>query len=379
MKFATKAIHEGLEADPSTGAVMTPIYQTSTYVQDQPGAKYDYSRAINPTRSALERNLAGLENGNYGISFASGMSAIEAVIHLLEPGDEVISTNDLYGGTYRLFTQVYAKYGIKFHFIDTSDHTEIENYINDKTKLIWVETPTNPVLRLTDIEKTAQIARKHGCWLCCDNTFASPYLQTPMDLGADLVVHSATKYLGGHSDVVLGAVVCNDDALADQVYFFQKSCGAIPGPNDCFLVLRGIKTLHLRMKQHCANAYEVAHFLRGHDRVAKVSWPGFEDHKQYDIAIKQMRDFGGMVSFILRPDNYDDALKLMQNTALFSFAESLGGVESLIGHPASMTHGSIPKKDREKVGITDSFMRVSVGVEDPEDLVHDLQHAIEKL
>lgn len=379
MKLATKLIHAGVEPDPSTGAIMTPIYQTSTYVQEAPGKHkgYEYARTQNPTRQTLENALAAIENGKHGICFGSGMAASDAIIKLLKPGDEVIATNDLYGGTYRLFTRVFAPYGIKFNFVGMKDAASIEKYITDKTKMIWVETPTNPLMNIIDIEACASIAQKHNLWLCVDNTFASPYLQNPLDFGATIVVHSATKYLGGHSDVVHGAVIVNDDALAEELSFIQNSCGAVPGPHDCWLVLRGIKTLHVRMKQHCENGEAIAHFLRNHPKVDKVYWCGFEDHQNHDIAKKQMRGYGGMMSFTLKDNSIDAAFKVLSTTKLFSLAESLGGVESLIGHPASMTHASIPREERIKNGLEDSLIRLSVGIEDTEDLKADLAQAIE--
>ena len=378
MKFGTKAIHAGLEPDTATGAIMTPVYQTSTYVQAKPGDHkgYEYSRTANPTRSALEKNLAALENGKHGLCFATGMAAIDAIIKLLQPGDEVISTNDLYGGSYRIFTKIFEPFGIKFHFTGMDDLSKIEDLINDKTKLIWVETPTNPMLNIIDIEGIAALAKKNQCLLAVDNTFASPYLQTPLDLGADMVMHSITKYIGGHSDVVMGAVICKDVDLAERLYFIQNSSGAVPGPQDSFLVLRGIKTLHLRIQRHCENGKEIAHYLRNHEKVDKVYWPGFEDHPNHDIAKKQMRDFGGMVSFTLKGNKEEDAIKVLSRTHLFSLAESLGGVESLIGHPASMTHASIPVEERKKTGVEDSLIRLSVGVEDVEDLIEDLGNAL---
>ncbi len=378
MKFGTKAIHAGVEPDSATGAIMTPIYQTSTYVQEKPGVHkgYEYSRTQNPTRIALEKNLAAIENGNYGLCFGSGMAASDCIIKLLSPGDEVIVTNDLYGGTYRMFTKVFANYGIKFHFISMEDVNNIKEYINDKTKLIWVETPTNPLLNIIDIKGAARIAKDHNILLCVDNTFATPYLQNPLDLGADLVMHSATKFLGGHSDVVLGAVIVKDKDLADRLYFIQNTCGGVCGPQDSFLVLRGIKTLHVRVKQHCENGKAIATFLRGHEKVGKVYWPGFEDHPNHDIAKSQMSGFGGMMSFTLKSDSWDEANAVLSNTKLFSLAESLGGVESLIGHPASMTHAAIPKEEREKTGIVDSLIRLSVGIEDANDLIEDLKQAL---
>jgi cystathionine gamma-lyase len=378
MRFGTKVIHAGLEPDPTTGAIMTPIYQTSTYVQAAPGDHkgYEYSRTGNPTRNALESNLAALENGKYGLCFGTGMAAIDAVIKLLSPGDEVISTNDLYGGSYRIFTKIFAKYGIVFHFVPMGDLNAVEEKINTKTKLLWVETPTNPMLNIVDIKGMAAIARKHNCLLAVDNTFASPYLQNPLDHGADIVMHSITKYIAGHSDVVMGALICKDDALAEELYFVQNSCGAVPGPMDSFLVLRGIKTLHLRIQRHCENGKQVAHFLKGHPKVDNVYWPGFENHPNHAIAKAQMRDFGGMVSFTLKENNYESAVKVLSNVKVFALAESLGGVESLIGHPASMTHASIPVAERKKTGVEDSLIRLSVGVEDIDDLMEDLDQAL---
>lgn len=378
MKFGTKAIHAGVEPDPSTGAIMTPIFQTSTYVQESPGKHkgYEYSRTQNPTRNALERSLAAIENGKHGLCFGSGLAAIDAVLKSLRPGDEVVSTNDLYGGTYRLFDKVYAPFGLKFHFTSMSDPKKVEELVNEKTKIIWVETPTNPMLNIIDIEAMAAIARKNGCLLAVDNTFASPYLQNPLDLGADIVMHSVTKYLGGHSDVVMGALVCNDDALAEKLYFLQNSSGAVPGPQDSFLVLRGIKTLHLRMQRHCENGKAVAHFLADHPRVQNVYWPGFEHHPNHDVAKRQMRDFGGMLSFSLKDDTQEAAFRILEKTKVFTLAESLGGVESLTGHPASMTHAAIPREERLKAGLVDSLIRLSVGVEDAEDLIADLEQAL---
>ncbi len=377
-KLATKMIHAGVEPDSATGAIMTPIYQTSTYVQSAPGVHkgYEYSRTQNPTRHALEKALAGIENGNHGLCFGSGMAATDAVIKLLMPGDEVIVANDLYGGTYRIMTKVFVNYGIKFHFIDMSDASNIDNYINDKTKMIWAETPTNPMLNIVDIAACAAIAKKHNLLLVVDNTFATPYLQNPLDLGADIVLHSATKYLGGHSDVVLGALIVNDDNLRERLAFIQNSCGAVPGPHDSWLVLRGIKTLHVRMQRHCENGKAIAEYLRAHPKVGKVLWCGFEDHPNHDVAKKQMRGFGGMISFVLKEDNVDAAMEVLKKTKLFSLAESLGGVESLCGHPASMTHAAIPREERIKNGLADSLIRLSVGIEDAEDLIEDLEQAI---
>ena len=379
MDFNTKVIHGGQQHDPSTGAVMPPIYQTSTYAQSSPGSHkgYEYSRTANPTRTALENALASIENGNYGLAFGSGLAAIDAVIKLLNPGDEVISTNDLYGGTYRLFTKVFENFGIKFHFIGMDNTNNIEKYINNKTKMIWVETPTNPMLNIIDIEASANIARKHHLCLVVDNTFATPYLQLPLDLGADIVMHSATKYLGGHSDVVMGALIVKDKNLADKLYFIQNASGAICGPMDSFLVLRGIKTLHIRMQRHCENGKAVAEYLVSHPKIDKVYWPGFENHPNHEIAKKQMKDFGGMLSFTIKGNSYDKAINVLENLKVFTLAESLGGVESLSGHPASMTHASIPKEEREKTGVIDSLIRLSVGIESKKDLIKDLEKALQ--
>ncbi|MEX2566118.1 MAG: PLP-dependent aspartate aminotransferase family protein [Cyclobacteriaceae bacterium] len=378
MKFGTKAIHAGVIPDPSTGAIMTPIFQTSTYVQKSPGDHkgFEYSRTHNPTRTALQQNLAALENGKNGLCFASGMAAIDAILKLLSPGDEVISTNDLYGGTYRIFSKIFSKYGIKFHFVNMDKPSEIESYFNDKTRLVWVESPTNPMMNIIDIEGIAQITKKHGVLLGVDNTFATPFLQTPLDWGADLVMHSVTKYLAGHSDVIMGAIVVNDDQLAEDLAFIQNACGAVPGPQDCFLVLRGIKTLHLRMERHSQNGKTIAAYLKNHPRVENVFWPGFEDHANHFIAKKQMRDYGGMVSFTLKDNRIENAVSILEKFKVFVLAESLGGVESLCGHPATMTHASIPKEEREKVGLTDSLIRLSVGIEDAEDLKNDLAQAL---
>ncbi|HEY8959454.1 cystathionine gamma-synthase [Chitinophaga sp.] len=378
MKLGTKLIHAGVAPDPSTGAIMTPIFQTSTYVQSAPGVHkgYEYARTQNPTRDALQNALAAIENGTHGISFGSGLAATDAVMKLLSPGDEVIATNDLYGGTYRIFTKVFERYGIRFRFIDMSDARNIESHITPQTRMIWLETPTNPLLKIIDITACATIARKSEVILCVDNTFASPYLQNPLDLGADIVLHSATKYLGGHSDVVHGVVIVKNEELAKQLYFIQNSCGAVPGPQDSFLVLRGIKTLHVRMQRHCENGEVVAHFLRNHPKVDKVYWPGFTDHPNHDIAKQQMRGFGGMMSFTLKDDSLEAANRILSNTQLFALAESLGGVESLIGHPASMTHASIPREERVKNGLADSLIRLSVGIEDADDLTGDLAKAI---
>jgi cystathionine beta-lyase len=378
MKFGTKAIHAGVKPDPSTGAIMTPIYQTSTYVQASPGDHkgYEYSRTQNPTRDALQDSIAALENGKHGLCFSSGLAAIDAVIKLLNPGDEVIAANDLYGGTYRIFKKVFERYGIKFHFTGMHDVNDIRSHVNKNTKLIWAETPTNPMMNIIDIERVSHIAKEHNLLLAVDNTFATPYLQNPLDLGADIIMHSVTKYLGGHSDVVMGALVVNDDSLLEKLAFLQNSCGATPGPQDCFLVLRGIKTLHLRMDRHCENGEKVAHYLKTHPRVANVYWPGFEDHPNHDIAKKQMRGFGGMISFTLKGDKQEEAFRIMEKFHYFSLAESLGGVESLANHPATMTHASIPKEERLKVGLLDSLIRLSVGVEDADDLIEDLKQAL---
>lgn len=378
MKFGTKAIHAGVHPDPSTGAVMTPVYQTSTYAQESPGKHkgYEYSRTHNPTRTALQENLAALENGKYGLCFASGMAATDAVIKLLLPGDEVICSNDLYGGTYRIFTKIFQPLGINFRFISMENPADIEAMITPKTKMIWTETPTNPLMNIVDIRAAADIAKKHGLLLCVDNTFATPYLQNPLDLGADIVLHSATKYLGGHSDVVMGALVLNDEETAQRLAFIQNSCGGIPGPQDCFLMLRGIKTLHVRMDRHCLNGRLVAEYLAAHPKVDHVLWPGFSTHKNHAVAKTQMRDFGGMISFTLKGDDMEEAFRVMERLQLFTLAESLGGVESLCGHPASMTHASIPKEDREKAGLKDTLIRLSVGIEDAEDLINDLKQAL---
>ena len=378
MKFGTKAIHAGLEPDTATGAIMTPIYQTSTYVQDGIGNHkgFEYSRTGNPTRNALESNLAAIENGKYGACFGSGLAAIDCVIKMLNPGDEVISTNDLYGGSYRIFKTIFEKYGIKFHFVDMLDIQNISDAVNDKTKLIWVETPTNPMMNIIDIEAVSEIAKSNHAILAVDNTFATPYLQNPLDLGADIVMHSVTKYLGGHSDVVMGALVCNDDKLAEEMYRIQNSSGAVTAPMDSFLVLRGIKTLHVRLQRHCENGEKIARWLDNHSKVDKVYWPGFESHINHEVAKRQMRGFGGMISFTLKGNQIEDAKHIVKNTHLFALAESLGGVESLIGHPATMTHASIPKEEREKSGVVDSLIRLSVGIEDADDLISDLDKAM---
>lgn len=379
MKFNTKTIHGGQEnIDPAYGSVMPPIYQTSTYSQITPGGHkgFEYSRSANPTRTALENALASIENGKFGLAFGSGLAAIDAVLKLLKSGDEVISTSDLYGGTYRLFTKIFEGFGIKFHFIEMENADKIETYINDKTKLIWVETPTNPMMNIIDIKKVASITKKHNVLLAVDNTFATPYLQQPLELGADIVMHSATKYLGGHSDVVLGALIVKDKNLADKLYFIQNASGAICGPQDSFLVLRGLKTLHIRMQRHCENGKAVAEYLASHPKIEKVYWPGFKTHPNHSIAKEQMKGFGGMISFVTKGNNYEQAIKIVENLKIFTLAESLGGVESLAGHPASMTHASIPKEEREKTGVVDSLIRLSVGIEDVEDLIADLKQAI---
>ena len=378
MKFGTKAIHAGVQPDPATGAIMTPIYQTSTYVQDGVGNHkgYEYSRTQNPTRHALEKNIAAIENGKFGACFGSGLAAIDCVIKMLNPGDEVISTNDLYGGSYRIFKTIFEKYGIVFHFVDMQNIAEVERMANKNTKVIWVETPTNPMMNIIDIAAMSIIAKKTGALLCVDNTFATPYLQTPLDLGADIVMHSVTKYLGGHSDVIMGALVTSDENIAAEMYRIQNSSGAVTGPMDSFLVLRGIKTLHLRMQRHCENGEKIARFLKTSAKIEKVYWPGFEDHPNHSVAKQQMRGFGGMISFTLKGNKLEDALAIVKKVSLFALAESLGGVESLIGHPATMTHASIPKEVREKSGVVDSLIRLSVGVEDAEDLIDDLKQAL---
>ena len=380
MKFGTKVIHAGIEPDPSTGAIMTPIFQTSTYVQESLGKHkgFAYARSQNPTRAALEANLAALENGARALCFGSGLAAINALLQTLNPGDEIISTNDLYGGTHRLFTKIFGRFGIKTHFIGMDEPAAIEQYLNKNTKLIWIETPTNPMLNIIDLEAVCAIAKKHNIRTCVDNTFASPYLQNPIDLGADVVMHSATKYIGGHSDVVHGVLICKDEAFAEELAFIQNAAGAVPGPQDCFLLLRGIKTLHLRVQRACDNARAIAHFLKDHPKVKDIYYPGFESHKGHAIAKRQMRDFGGMISFNLKEDTREAAAKVLEKTHYFSLAESLGGVESLIGHPASMTHASIPRAERLALGLTDSLIRLSVGIEDVEDLIADLKQALDQ-
>jgi len=377
-KFGTRAIHAGADPDPSTGAIMTPIFQTSTYVQESPGTNkgYGYARGKNPTRDALQKNIAALEGGKHCVCFSSGMGATDAVMRMLRPGDEVITGDDLYGGSYRMFTKIYENYGIKFHFINLTDANNIKKYINANTKLIWAETPTNPTMQIIDIEACSKIAKENNLILAVDNTFASPYLQNPLSLGADIVMHSVTKYLGGHSDVVMGALVMNDDKLHEQIYFILNSCGANPGPMDCFLVMRGIKTLHLRMERHCFNGRKIAEYLKTHPRIEKIYWPGFTDHPNHEIAKKQMRDFGGMISIVLKGASLEDTFKIASSFKVFSLAESLGGVESLINHPVTMTHASIPKAERDKAGVVDSLLRLSVGVEDVEDLIEDLKQAL---
>lgn len=381
MKFGTKAVHAGVEPDPSTGAIMTPIFQTSTFVQESPAKHkgYAYARGTNPTRNALQKSIASLENAKYGICFSSGMGATDAVIKLLNPGDEVVTSNDLYGGSYRMFRRIFEKYGIKFHFLDMTNTESVVPYLNARTKLLWLETPTNPLMNIVDIQAYVNLAKEYKAIVAVDNTFASPYLQNPLDLGADIVMHSVTKYLSGHSDVVMGALAVNDEKLYQDLFFIMNSCGAVPGPQDSFLVLRGIKTLHLRMERHCLNGRRIAEYLRSHSKVGKVYWPGFADHPNHAIAKKQMRDFGGMLSFALKDDRLETAVKLMESVELFSLAESLGGVESLINHPASMTHASIPREDRMKSGLTDSLIRLSIGVEDVDDLLQDLDQALQQI
>jgi cystathionine gamma-lyase len=378
MKIATKLIHAGIEPDKSSGAIMTPIFQTSTYVQDAPGIHkgFEYARTHNPTRDVLQNQLAALENGMHGICFASGLAATDAVVKLFNSGDHILAGNDLYGGTYRLFTKVYGRFGVQSTFVNVTDLAEVEKAIQPNTKLIWLETPTNPTLQIVDIAAICAIAKKHNILVCVDNTFASPYLQTPLDLGADIVLHSATKYLGGHSDVIHGAIVVKDAALAEQLYFLQNASGAVPGPQDCFLILRGIKTLHLRMDRAGENAQKIAEFLCAHPKVKSVNFPGFEDHPGHAIAKKQMKNFGAMVSFSLKDDSLEAANQVLSGTKLFSLAESLGGVESLIGHPATMTHASIPLEERKKTGVLDSLIRLSVGIEDADDLIDDLKNAL---
>ena len=383
MKFGTKAIHAGVEPDPTTGAIMTPIYQTSTYVQESPGRHkgYEYARTQNPTRTVLQNNLAALENGKHGICYSSGLGATDAILKLFRPGDEIIASNDLYGGTYRIMVRVFQEFGLKFKFVDLSDPAKLEAAVTSaessgRTKMVWIETPTNPLLRLVDIEAIAAITKSQGIQLVVDNTFASPYLQNPLNLGADMVLHSVTKYLGGHSDTVMGAIILNDDETAQRLTFIQNACGAVPGPQDCFLVLRGIKTLHVRMERHCENAQKVAQYLQQHPKVSQVHYPGLESHPGHALAKRQMRGFGGMLSFELTGDSMPEAIRVMESLEVFSLAESLGGVESLCTHPASMTHASIPKEEREKNGLKDTLIRLSVGIEDVDDLIGDLAQAI---
>ena len=377
MKFNTKVIHAGVHPDSATGAIMTPIYQTSTYVQEEIGVHkgFEYSRTGNPTRAALENNLAALESGKYGACFGSGLAAIDCVVKMLNPGDEVISTNDLYGGSYRIFKTIFEKYGINFHFVNMLDENNIKDKINANTKLIWIETPTNPMMNIIDIKAVVSMAKESNIKVAVDNTFATPYLQRPLELGADIVMHSVTKYLGGHSDVVMGALITNDDAIAEEMYRIQNSSGAVCGPMDSFLVLRGIKTLHLRVQRHCDNGEKIAHFLADHPSVDKVYWPGFESHPNHHIAKDQMSGFGGMISFTLKGDDMELAKAIVSKTKIFTLAESLGGVESLIGHPSTMTHASIPREERIKSGVLDSLIRLSVGVEDASDLIEDLKEA----
>jgi cystathionine beta-lyase/cystathionine gamma-synthase len=381
MKFNTKVIHAGIEPDPTTGAIMTPIFQTSTYVQEGVGKHkgYEYARTQNPTRTVLEKNLAALENGVDAICFGSGLAAMDAILKMLAPGDELISTNDLYGGSYRLMTKIFANYGIKFHFVDMSEPSNVLNFINENTKMIWIETPTNPMLNIVDIEAVCKLVAGKSITVVVDNTFASPYLQNPLDLGADMVMHSATKYIGGHSDVIHGAIIVKDTEDAKKLHFIQNAAGAVPGPQDCFLVLRGIKTLHVRVQRACENAMAIAEYLVKHPKVANVYYPGFSDHPNHEVAKKQMKMFGGMVSFDLKDNTVEAADQVLSSTHLFSLAESLGGVESLIGHPATMTHASIPREERMKVGLTDSLIRLSVGIEDIEDLIEDLGKALSAL
>lgn len=381
LKFNTLTIHGGQHPDKAYGSVMPPIYQTSTYAQAAPGQHqgFEYSRSGNPTRKALEDSIASLEGGKYGMAFGSGLAAIDCVIKMLKPGDEVISTNDLYGGSYRLFTKIFEPLGIKFHFVGMGNAKKVADYVNENTKIIWVETPTNPMMNIIDIKAVSQVAKAANALLVVDNTFATPYLQRPLELGADIVMHSATKYLGGHSDVVLGLLTVKDEELAQKLYFIQNSSGAVCGPMDSFLTLRGIKTLHVRMQRHCENGKAIAHFLKGHEKVENVYWPGFEDHPNHHIAKEQMKDFGGMISFSVKGGSLEDTVKVVSALRVFTLAESLGGVESLAGHPASMTHASIPKEDREKTGVVDSLIRLSVGIEDIDDLKADLNQALNKI
>ncbi|MBU2915875.1 trans-sulfuration enzyme family protein [Reichenbachiella agariperforans] len=380
MKFGTKVIHAGIEPDPTTGAIMTPVYQTSTFAQPSPGKHkgYEYARTQNPTRDVLQNNLAALENATHGLVFASGMSAIDAVLKLLKPGDEVLTSTHLYGGTYRLFTQTYQDFGIKFKFVDMQELNRISEHFNEHTKLVWIETPSNPMMNIIDIKGLAGVCKKFNALFCVDNTFATPYLQNPVTLGADIVMHSVTKYISGHSDVIMGALMTNHHDLYEKLAFNQNSTGAVPGPQDCFLALRGVKTLHIRMQRHCENGRRIAHFLKSHPKVSKVYWPGFEEHQNHMVAKRQMSDFGGMIAFVLKDDKIEPAIQVMEKLKLFTLAESLGGVESLVGHPASMTHASIPREERIKSGLKDSLIRLSVGIEDAEDLVTDLEQALGK-
>lgn len=381
LKFNSLTIHGGQMPDAAYGAVMPPIYQTSTYAQSSPGEHrgYEYSRSANPTRTALEKSIASIEGAKYGLAFGSGLAAIDCLIKILKPGDEVVSTDDLYGGTYRLFTTIFEPLGIKFKFIGMQEAENIESHLTANTKLIWVETPTNPMLNIIDIAKVSKIAKRNHCILAVDNTFATPYLQQPLALGADIVMHSATKYISGHSDVVMGLLATSNSDLAKKLYFIQNASGAICGPMDSFLALRGIKTLHVRMQRHCENGRHIAEFLRSHQKVDKVYWPGFADHTNHEIAKNQMKDFGGMLSFTVKDLKLESAIKVVGAMELFTLAESLGGVESLAGHPASMTHASIPKAEREKIGVVDSLIRLSVGIEDKDDLVNDLNQALNQI
>lgn len=381
MKFGTKVIHSGLQTDPATGAIITPIYQTSTYVQKKPGENmgFEYSRTNNPTRSALEKNIASIENGKFAICYSSGMGAADAIIKLLKPGDSIICNKDVYGGTYRMFEQVFSNFGLNFEYIDLTNSQNLNASINKKTKMIWIETPSNPLLNILDIKAICATAHRKDIIVVADNTFASPALQNPLDLGADIVLHSATKYLGGHSDLIMGAVITNNPGIYEKLFLITKSCGAVPGPMDCFLTLRGIKTLSIRMEKHCENAKKINEFLSNQKEVGAIYWPGRQDHKNHIIAKKQMRDFGGMLSFTLKNNSFDDAVQIISNTKLFKLAESLGGVESLISHPPSMTHASIPKEEREKNNLSDSLIRISIGIENGDDLVNDLNQAFKSL
>jgi len=378
MHFNSKTIHGGQEPDKAYGAVMPPIYQTSTYAQTTPGGHkgFEYSRTHNPTRQALERSLASIEAGEFAFAFGSGLAAMDAVLKLLKPCDEVVSTDDLYGGSYRLFTKIFEDFGIRFHFVNMSNVDNVEAAINKNTRMVWVETPTNPMMNIIDIKAVSVLCKSNDVILAVDNTFASPYIQQPLNLGADIVMHSATKYLAGHSDVILGSLVTNEKSLAERLGFIQNASGAVPGPMDSFLTLRGIKTLHVRMQRHCENAADIAHYLKTHPKIEKVYWPGFEDHPNHHIAKDQMNDFGGMLSFVTKGANYESAIQIVEKLKLFTLAESLGGVESLAGHPASMTHASIPKEIREQSGVVDALIRLSVGIEDVRDLIADLDQAI---